>query len=307
MGFERRIVPDFEVIVCQPEESFRWFVHDYPHHLAKWHYHPEYELHLIQASAGEMMIGDYVGGFEPGSLVLTGPDVPHNWVSRIQPGERVAHRDMLVQFTPEFAAKVVDLCPEFEGVGALFEDARRGIEFSGATAEAGRRLLRAIGTAQGAERLLLFLQLMTVLARTPRDRRVLSRAAPVAGQQSRSSEKIEIAINYIVENSARPIRLTQLSTLCGMEASAFSRFFKKQTGHTFARYVNHMRVHAACSLLANSDMPVTDICFEVGFNNVANFNRQFVKICGRAPSAYRRDARRLGTVRRAEGGVEARV
>ena len=66
MGFERRIVPDFEVIVCAPEESFRWNVHDYPHHLAKWHYHPEYELHLIQHSAGEMMIGDYVGGFEAG-------------------------------------------------------------------------------------------------------------------------------------------------------------------------------------------------------------------------------------------------
>jgi len=134
MGFERRIVPDFEVIVCAPEESFRWNVHDYPHHLAKWHYHPEFELHLIQASAGEMMIGDYVGAFEAGSLVLTGSGVPHNWVSRIQPGERVPNRDMLIQFSPDFAEKVAGLCPEFDAVGELFEDAKRGIEFSGATA-----------------------------------------------------------------------------------------------------------------------------------------------------------------------------
>ncbi len=307
MGFERRIVPDFEVIVCAPEESFRWNVHDYPHHLAKWHYHPEFELHLIQASAGEMMIGDYVGAFEAGSLVLTGSGVPHNWVSRIQPGERVPNRDMLIQFSPDFAEKVAGLCPEFDAVGELFEDAKRGIEFSGATAEAGRRLLRSIGAARGAQRLLMFLELMTVLARNPAERRTLSRAAPSPGQQTRSSEKIETAISYILEHSAQPIRLTQLSALCGMEATAFSRFFKKQTGHTFARYVNCMRVHAACNLLANSDMPITDICFEVGFNNIANFNRQFVKICGRSPSAYRRDARRIGTTTRVEVLAEARL
>ncbi len=306
MGFERRIVPDFEVIVCAPEESFRWNVHDYPHHLAKWHYHPEFELHLIQASAGEMMIGDYVGAFEAGSLVLTGSGVPHNWVSRIQPGERVPNRDMLIQFSPDFAEKVAGLCPEFDAVGELFEDAKRGIEFSGATAEAGR-LLRSIGAARGAQRLLMFLELMTVLARNPAERRTLSRAAPSPGQQTRSSEKIETAISYILEHSAQPIRLTQLSALCGMEATAFSRFFKKQTGHTFARYVNCMRVHAACNLLANSDMPITDICFEVGFNNIANFNRQFVKICGRSPSAYRRDARRIGTTTRIEVLAEARL
>ncbi|MBZ9936001.1 AraC family transcriptional regulator [Mesorhizobium sp. BR1-1-16] len=307
MGFERRIVPDFEVIVCAPEESFRWNVHEYPHHLAKWHYHPEYELHLIQHSAGEMMIGDYVGGFEAGSLVLTGPGVPHNWVSRIQPGERVVNRDMLIQFSQKFADKVAGLCPEFDAVGDLFEDAARGIEFSGATADTGRRLLRSIGSAHGAERLLLFLELMTILARNPHERRILSRAAPAPGQQVRSSEKIETAINFILEHSAQPIRLTQLSALCGMEATAFSRFFKKQTGHTFARYVNCMRVHAACNLLASSDMPVTDICFEVGFNNIANFNRQFVKICGRSPSAYRRDARRIGQAPRPETLAEVRV
>jgi len=307
MGFERRIVPDFEVIVCAPEESFRWNVHDYPHHLAKWHYHPEFELHLIQHSAGEMMIGDYVGAFEAGSLVLTGSGVPHNWVSRIQPGERVPDRDMLIQFSPDFAEKIASLCPEFDPVRDLFEEAKLGIEFSGVTAEAGRYLLKAIGGAQGAQRLLMFLELMAVLSRNPRERRTLSRAAPTLDGQVRSSEKIETAINYILGHSAEPIRLTQLSGLCGMESTAFSRFFKKQTGHTFARYVNRMRVHSACNLLSNSDMPITDICFEVGFNNIANFNRQFVKICGRSPSAYRRDARRIGAPRRPEASVEGRV
>ncbi|ODT12580.1 MAG: transcriptional regulator [Kaistia sp. SCN 65-12] len=307
MGFERKFAPDFEVIVCAPSESFRWNVHDYPHHLAKWHHHPEYELHLIQESSGEMMIGDYVGDFQPGCLVLTGPDLPHNWVSAILPGQRVPDRDMLIQFGAAFADKVVGLCPEFHNLGALFVDAARGILFSGATAEAGRRLLREIGTASGPQRLVLFLELMTALAQNPAERRLLTRTAAGTGAPTRPSGKLEVAINHIVENFAAPIRLSQVAGLCGMEASAFSRFFKKQTGHTFARYVNCTRVHAACHLLSRSDRPITDICFDVGFNNVANFNRQFVKICGRSPSAYRRDSRRIGTVARWEPAAEARI
>jgi AraC-like DNA-binding protein len=306
MGFERKFAPDFEVIVCAPSESFRWNVHDYPHHLAKWHHHPEYELHLIQESSGEMMIGDYVGDFQAGCLVLTGPDLPHNWVSAIPPGELVANRDMLIQFSADFADKVISLCPEFHDFGVLFADAAHGVEFSGATAETARRLLREIGTGSGPRRLVLFLELMTVLTQNPRDRRLLSREAGPSAP-SRSSGKLEVATSHIVENFAAPIRLSQVAGLCGMEASAFSRFFKKQTGHTFARYVNCTRVHAACRLLSRSDKPVTDICFEVGFNNIANFNRQFVKICGRSPSAYRRDSRRIGTLARGEIAVEARI
>lgn len=307
MGFERRFAPDFEVIVCAPSESFRWHVHDYPHHLAKWHHHPEYELHLIQASSGKMMIGDHVGDFQAGCLVLTGPDLPHNWVSASLPGERIPDRDMLIQFSPAFADKIAGLCPEFHDVGTLFEDAARGIEFSGETAEAGTKLLREIGAASGPQRLVLFLELMAVLAQSPGERRILSRARPGAVAQTRSSGKLDTAISHILENFAAPIRLSQVAALCGMEASAFSRFFKKQTGHTFARYVNCSRVHAACNLLSQTEKPVTDICFEVGFNNIANFNRQFVKICGRSPSAYRRDSRRIGTITRWDPAAEARV
>lgn len=91
-----RIVPDYEVILCPPTESFRWFTHDYPISLAKWHYHPEYELHLTCTMQGTMMVGDYLGDFEAGCLVLTGPNLPHNWVSNIAPlrgGQKPRHAD----------------------------------------------------------------------------------------------------------------------------------------------------------------------------------------------------------------------
>ena len=58
----------------------RCLEHGAPHPLIRWHYHEDYELHLIVQSRGKVFVGDYIGGFEPGNLVLTGPRLPHNWV-----------------------------------------------------------------------------------------------------------------------------------------------------------------------------------------------------------------------------------
>ena len=84
--------PQFELIVGDPAASFRWHRHDYPSALARWNYHPEYEIHLIAESAGKMFVGDHIGAFGPGNLLLVGPDLPHHWVSDLEPGERVEGR-----------------------------------------------------------------------------------------------------------------------------------------------------------------------------------------------------------------------
>lgn len=293
MGAFRRLVPHQEIIVHRPSESFRWNMHDYPHHLAKWHRHPEYELHLIQGSSGTMMVGDHVGPFADGCLVLAGPDVPHHWVSETPADGRIADRDVLIQFTQDFADRVFDGFPELETVRTLLAEATYGLLFLGDTARTGADLLRQIGRARGARRLVLFLELMSLLAEDPDGRITLSRRArPLATVQV--EERIETALGFIAENFASEIRLSTVADLCGMEASAFSRWFKKQTGHTFAKFVNRTRVYAACTRLTQTDRSITDICFEVGFNNIANFNRQFAAFCDQTPSAYRRSARRIG-------------
>ena len=288
-----RIVPDYEVIVCPPEESFRWYMHDYPFYLAKWNYHPEYELHLTRTTHGTMMVGDYLGDFAPGSLILTGPNVPHNWVSNIPPGEVVRNRDMLIQFTPDFAEKVAAFCPELAEIRALYDDAAFGVEFLGATAMAGRKLLADIGAAHGAERIILFLRLMDVLSRNPRERRRLSRLAPALKAQLPRS--IDAAMRFMNEAHAEDLDLEAVAERAGMSAQNFSRLFKRQTGHTFVSYLVLTRIYVACALLTQTHKPITEICFEVGFNNVANFNRQFLKICGRTPSDYRMIAHRVSS------------
>jgi AraC-like DNA-binding protein len=288
---KRSVAPDFEVIVGQPHQSFRWNVHGYPHHLARWNYHPEYELHLIQRSSGKMFVGDYIGNFEPGSLVLTGPNLPHNWVSDIAPGEEVKDRDMLIQFTDEFVRSLIRISPELEEIEPLIEQARYGIEFHGETARLGARYLREIGKATATRRMLLFLEVLDELNRSA-ERRTLSSCEYAPAQNDSVSDTIHFVIDHLVKHLTEDIRLSELARSCGMSDSCFSRFFKKNTGHGFIRYLNRMRINRACMLLTQSETPVTEVCFEVGFNNLSNFNRQFRALCGVTPSEYRRQARR---------------
>lgn len=285
------VAPDFELIVGQPRQSFRWNVHGYPHPLAKWHYHPEYELHLIQNTAGKMFVGDYIGNFQPGALVLTGPNLPHNWVSDLNGAERSKDRDMLIQFSDGMVRDMMRVCPELQEIEPLLDDARWGIEFHGATAEVGARMLRAIGKAGPTRRMLLFLELLDELNRAA-DRKILSSRDYAPTLDHAVSETIDKAINFLIDNLIDDIHLTDVARYCGMSDSAFSRFFKKNTGHGFVRYVNRMRVNRACTLLAQTDSPVTEVCFETGFNNLSNFNRQFLSYCGMTPSEYRRQAKR---------------
>ena len=82
----------------------------------------------------------------------------------------------------------------------------------------------------------------------------------------------------------------QVAAELGMSESRFSRFFRRSTGNTFTDFVNRVRINRACQLLMESQRAVGHICYEVGFNNLANFNRRFLEIKGMTPTEFRRQA-----------------
>ncbi|HOQ53789.1 MAG TPA: hypothetical protein PLF56_09270 [Micropruina sp.] len=88
--------PASEIVVPDLESSVRWHQHDFPHPLARWHTHPEVEVHLIRRSTGLAFVGDYIGPFGPGHFVLVGSQLPHNWLSDLEPDEMVAGRDVVI-------------------------------------------------------------------------------------------------------------------------------------------------------------------------------------------------------------------
>ena len=76
-----------------------------------------------------------------------------------------------------------------------------------------------------------------------------------------------------------------------MSPTTFSRNFQTVTGNRFVEFVNRVRIGQACSMLYATDEQVSSICYGVGFQNLANFNRQFLKMKNMTPSQYRSIAR----------------
>ena len=284
----RKFDPSLEIILHEPEHSFRWARHDYPSHLAKWHFHPEYELHLIEGSSGTMMIGDFIGPFEPGCLVLTGPHLPHNWISETADDGKIAGRDVLIQFTAEFAGRLCDDFVELSPIRGILTAASYGMMFQGQTARAAAALLKEVGEASDMRRLILFLEIMRTLAGNEEERSLLSHVAPALGVHSVQSRRLQEIVTFIQERFREDLALADVARLFNTEESTFSRYFRKNTGHTFVDFVNHLRIHYSCDLLSRTSKAITDICFEAGYNNTANFNKQFYRICRETPSEYRR-------------------
>lgn len=109
---EIEVKPDLEVVQIGRGESFKAWEHGYPFHTVRWHFHPEYELHHVVETSGRYFVGDFIGSFEPGNLVLTGPNLPHNWVSDTAPGADVPLRSRVVQFSEAFVTDAMALLPE---------------------------------------------------------------------------------------------------------------------------------------------------------------------------------------------------
>jgi len=97
-------------------------------------------------------------------------------------------------------------------------------------------------------------------------------------------------IDYITENYNADFSMTDIAEKMGMDSSQFSRCFKKASGNTFTGFVNRLRVNRACQLLTETDKYISTICYHVGYNNVANFNRRFVEIKKITPSEYRKQS-----------------
>jgi AraC-like DNA-binding protein len=285
------LTPEFEY-VDRAVESVRYLEHGWPTNLCRWHSHEEYELHLIVATKGKAFVGDYIGDFGPGSLFLCGPNLPHNWVTDdIGAPEVVDTRDMLFQFNQVSVDSLKEGFPEFRELDELLERSRGGIEFANFDLAFARKSLTDIRNAYGAMRVLKAMSFLLMIKDHPSQKR-LSVANVSYPNFKTSTSSIAEVVDFITEHFAEDISLSKAADMAAMSQTAFARNFQKFTGSKFSEFVTRVRIGQACSMLQATDLRVATICHEVGYNNLANFNRHFLKIKQMTPSNYRDFVRR---------------
>ncbi|TNJ46857.1 AraC family transcriptional regulator [Phaeobacter sp. B1627] len=279
--------PDLELVHIRKGESFAAWMHGYPFRTVRWHYHPEYEIHLVVDTHGTFYLGDHIGEFGPGQLIMTGPNLPQNWISDVGPDESVPARSYVLQFPERFIEDAAASMPEMEAIRPLLERSHRGLLFDAATGAAVKPLMRETFEATGLRRLALFWQVLDILANAP-DPEELASLSYKLDLEALSGSGVNRAIAYLRENLTESIDEKDLADLVNQSPSAFSRAFKRHTGSTLVRYKNQLRVDLACQmLLTRPEAKVAEICYDVGFSNLSNFNRHFLKLKGMSPSRFR--------------------
>jgi len=112
---------------------------------------------------------------------------------------------------------------------------------------------------------------------------------PLATTGSTSQESaINYVIQYINNNFNLPLRLADMARMAHLNEQYFSRYFKKETGMTFIKYVNWLKIKRAKTLLADTDVPLYFIASELGYSDSAYFSKVFFKYEQTTPLRYRK-------------------
>jgi len=254
-----------------------------------WHFHPEYDILLTLKNNGQFMVGDYMGTLKPGTIVMTGPNIPHAFHASEEDENNPENPAMIVlQFSKESMSSQLFERPEMNQISKFLDDADRSLEFIGHTRDQIDQLLHDMQNLSEAQRYSKIIEMLDLMANSPlNDRKKLASLTFAPSLNQQNIDKVDLVTQYILTHLQEPFSLEQMATLIHMSPKSFSRFFKKNTGKTFVNYVNELRIEKACRLLLESDDSISNICFEVGFNTLSNFNRRFLEIKGLSPRDYR--------------------
>lgn len=256
---------------------------------APWHYHEHYELVLVKKSTGRRMVGDHIGYFDEGDLVFMGSMLPHVWVNDPEFFDGSAGYDadaLVIHFTKDFMGDGTMKIPEMEKFKSVLERSQRGIVIKGKARHHIDRLMTDMPELPG---LLRISNLFAIFQELVNAEEVEELASPafVQNNETMTSERFKDIMEFIMQNFDQKITLEQISEVANMSVTAFSNYFKKQFRMTFIEYLNSVRIGQICVLMSESDKSISEIAYTCGFNNLANFNRQFKKHKGMTPRQYR--------------------
>lgn len=244
------------------------------------------EIKLIVEGKGTRYIGDSIADFEPGDFCIVGSGTPHCWSSVPVRGRWVRAR--LVQFDPAlFAGGSLDTVTRF------LDRAKLGIELCGAARAEAQTELERLFQAKTPARRLAQLHVLLALAAEATEVRLLGSPRTVNSEQQQSRTLAGRVLEFLTANATEPLTQSEVAAQFGLSAAGFSRFFTREFGKPFVRYLAELRVGHAGHLLVGQELSMVEVAAASGFGTVASLDRHFRSIKGTTPSAYRRRAREM--------------
>jgi len=262
---------------------FNRFNNESPNSEPVWHYHPEIEIAYVEKGSDKRHVGNHISYDTGGELVMIGPNLPHyGFTDRFTD----KNHENIIQFHERIFGEKLLLNPEFKKVTELLRNSRHGLSFFGQTKKDVGVIMDQMTLQAPFERFLSLIKILKVLSESE-ECNILNVGQATLQTTPENHERVKVVFEHVMANFQTEIKLAEVASLSNMTIPSFCRFFKKRTGKTLTQFVNEFRVIHACKLLSETSLQISDICFESGFNNFANFNKQFKNIAGFSPSAYR--------------------
>ena len=262
-------------------------VNEYPYFLKIWHYHAELELVVILKSEGTCFIGDSIEKFNVGDVILIGKNLPHMWVNSEDYFNQNATelvKAIAIHFKQNYLGDSFFEASEMKHILALFERAKYGVKFLNVDTSLINEIKKMLDL-EGFNKTISFLIILNKLAKHTSTKNLASDGFVNSFQSTKSDIQDKVQA-YIFKNFNKEINLETAASIANMNTAAFSRYFKRVNKKTFSRYVTEIRIGYACKMLMEDKFNIAGICYESGFKNISNFNRQFKIVMNSTPSNY---------------------
>ena len=267
-------------------ESFKAWQNANPYMHNPWHYHPECEITYINQGSGVLFIGDRVLNYQKNTLILIGPNLPHEWRSDNKKDPDFFSISTAVHFNKDFPGKDFYKIPEAASINQLMDQSVRGIKISHNRSKAVvKEELSLLPETKGIERINHLFSILNSIAAAPKNE-FLSSYSFVTSIEEGQNHRMNQIYKYVMANFKDQVSVKHLAEEVNMTATSFCRFFKKRTNKPFVQYLNEIRVGYACKLLIEESHTISQIAYESGFGNLSNFNKQFKKIKQMTPSQF---------------------
>ncbi|OEJ99040.1 hypothetical protein A8C32_07640 [Flavivirga aquatica] len=257
---------------------------------SSWHYHSQYELLYISKSSGIRFVGDNVSHFFPGELVLVGPYLPHLWrndESYYKKDGSLMVKTIVMKFTKNFMGEGTFGNPEFAEIDKLLEQSKFGVSFrKKISREMHDELIAILDLSKGEQSISLLSILFRLSLCKEEDKKILS-STDMRQFSTENPDRLDTVIKYISDNYKSEISLGDVANIACMTTNSFCRFFKKMTNKSFTEFLNEVRIRNAARMLVQENLPISEICYMVGYKSIPNFNKQFKQIIGSTPKSYR--------------------
>ncbi|MEW4923503.1 AraC family transcriptional regulator [Algibacter sp. 2305UL17-15] len=272
--------PILEPIHLEQHQSITGFIYEKTNFEMPWHFHPQHELTYIEESFGTKFIGDYVGAYESGELVLLRSKLPHCWKNEMH--QKGSSKSFVIQWNKGIFTHVPELAPVFN----MLKTASKGIIFDKEEVAHLIPQFKALITLEGHELYIKLLSLLVSLSEC--SQKTLSEASFIDDLPSEYGKRISKVHDFVETNYTQKIYLKEVADLVNMSEQSFSRFFSKMMGRSFFTFLNEYRINIATRMLIDSDETVSQIAFACGYESLPFFFKKFGKVHQLSPAKYRK-------------------